>query len=266
MTTIDPPGSAAVHGQEWGGRARDWAEIQEWRSEREYETVFERMRVGSATRYCDVGCASGVAALLASRRGARVSGLDAADRLIEIACARLPSGDFRVGEMEELPFEDRTFDLVTGFHSFNYETRPHVALAEARRIAKPDGRIVMTTWGRVETMGVAALINALTPLLPSRPPSAPGIYALSEEAPLRALAESAGLEPLSVDYIDCTWSYPDIATALRAWASSGRAVRTIELTSEAAVNAAHAAALAPFLQSDGTYQIDASLICLIARP
>ena len=53
-------------------------------------------------------------------------------------------------------------------------------------------------------MDVAALIDALTPLLPPRPPGSLGIYALSDEGALRALAESAGLEPLSVDYVAWT--------------------------------------------------------------
>jgi ubiquinone/menaquinone biosynthesis C-methylase UbiE len=266
MTTIDKPGSAAVHGRLWGARARDWADLQEGQHQAEYEAVFERLGLGPGALYCDVGCASGVAAQSASQRGAWVWGLDAADKLIEIARARVPSGDFRVGEMEELPFGDSMFDLVTGFRAFNYATRPVVALAEARRIVKQDGRIVMTTWGKPEGMGIASLINALTPLLPPRPSGAPGIFALSEEGALRSLAESAGLKPLTVDYIDCTWSYPDLATALRGFASSGRAVRAIECTSEQAVNQAHATTLAPFRLSDGSYRIGASLICLVARP
>lgn len=200
-----------------------------------------------------------------SQRGARVSGLDAAENLIEIARERVPSGDFRVGEMEELPFPGGTFDFVTGFRSFNYATRPIVALAEARRVAKPGGRIVMTTWGKPETMEFASLITALTPLLPPRPPGAPEIFALSDEGALRSLVESAGLKPLEVNHTDEAWLYPDLATALRGLASSGRAVRAIECTSEDAVNEAHAKALAPLRRDDGTYRISVSTICLVAR-
>lgn len=38
--------------------------------------------------------------------------------------------------MEELPFADGVFDVVTGFSVFSYAARPIVALKEARRIAK----------------------------------------------------------------------------------------------------------------------------------
>ena len=266
MTVTQSPGSAAVHGRLWGARARDWADLQEHQKAHEYQTVFDQVELGAATEYCDVGCASGVAAFMAAQRGAQVSGLDAADALIEIARARVPSANFHVGEMEALPFGDCTFDVVTGFHAFNYAARPVVALAEARRVAKRDGRIVMTTWGPPEGMDVAGLIDALTPLLPSRPPGSLGIYALSDEGALRALAESAGLEPLSDDYVACTWLYPNRATALRAFASSGRAVRAIECSSESAVDRAHADALATFRVGDGGYRVEATSICLLARP
>src|SRR6202165_1770386 len=266
MATAEKPGTAALHGRLWGARAQDWADIQEPQYRADYEAVFARLGLTIEALYCDVGCGSGFAALLASQRGARVWGLDAAENLIEIARARVPSGDFRVGEMDELPFADGMFDLVTGFRSFNYAARPVAALAEARRIAKPDGRIVMMTWGNPEGMGVASFITALTPLLPPRPSGAPGIFALSDEGALRALAESAGLKPLEVEEIAYTWSYPNLATALRGFASSGRAVRAMECTSEEAVNEAHTAALAPFRCGDGSYRIGASSIWFVASP
>jgi 2-polyprenyl-3-methyl-5-hydroxy-6-metoxy-1,4-benzoquinol methylase len=51
----------------------------------------------------DVGCGSGEFCELASARGARVSGSDAAEGLVEIARCRLPEADLRVGPIERLP-------------------------------------------------------------------------------------------------------------------------------------------------------------------
>jgi 2-polyprenyl-3-methyl-5-hydroxy-6-metoxy-1,4-benzoquinol methylase len=102
MSTTQELRSAAVPGRLWGARARDWANIQEGRSRTDYEVVFERLGLSTGVAYCDVGCGEGSAVLIASQRGARVSGLDAAENLIEIPRERVPSGDFRVGEMEEL--------------------------------------------------------------------------------------------------------------------------------------------------------------------
>ena len=207
-----------------------------------------------------------MAAMLASRRGAQVSGLDAAQSLLAIARSRVPEGDFQAGDLEELPFPDAQFDLVTGFNAFQYAADPIGALAEAKRIAKPTGRVVVMTWGTPEGMEAAALVAALKPLLPPPPPGAPGPFALSDPAALRALAERAGLQPLEIFDVACHWAYPDRATALRGLGSSGVAVRAAETSGAEAIDAAHAAVLAPYRQADGSYRIGASFRWLLASP
>ena len=264
MPMSEKPKTAEVNGRLWGARAQDWAEVQEGQFRAAYEDVFNRLDLTSEATYCDVGCGSGMAALIASQRAVRVSGLDAAENLLDIARARVPGGDFRLGELEELPFPEGMFDLVTGFNSFQYAANPAAALSEARRIAKPSGRVVVMTWGSPEGMEAASLIAALRPLLPVPPPGAPGPFALSDEAALKAFAVSAGLTPREVRDVGCTWWYPDLATALRGLGSSGVAVRAAENSSEEAVNQAHTEALGPFRGDDGGYRIGASYRWLLA--
>jgi ubiquinone/menaquinone biosynthesis C-methylase UbiE len=72
-----------------------------------------------------------------AERGLQPFGLDASEALIELARARLPEADLHVGDMEALPYDDDTFDLVTGFNSFFFANDMVVALREARRVAKP---------------------------------------------------------------------------------------------------------------------------------
>ena len=239
--------------------------MQEGKLRAGYERVFSRTNLSKDTVYCDVGCGSGLAAEIAANIGARVSGLDASESLLSIARLRVPQGDFRLGEMEELPFPARTFDLVTGFNAFQYAANPAAALAEAKRVVKPGGQVVVMTWGTPEGMEAATLVTALRPLLPSPPPGAPGPFALSGEPALRAFAAQAGLEAEELTDVDCTWSYPDLATALRGLGSSGVAVRARENSNDEAVDQAHAAALAPFCQANGSYRIGATFRCLIAR-
>src|SRR5919106_1016984 len=97
------PRSAGINGRLWGARARDWADIQEGQCRPVYEAVFGRTSVTAGTIYLDVGCGAGMAAQIAAQRGARVSGLDAAENLLAIAHARVPAGNFRVGDLEDLP-------------------------------------------------------------------------------------------------------------------------------------------------------------------
>jgi SAM-dependent methyltransferase len=249
--------TAIPNGRLWGARARDWAELQEPQFARAYEAVFGRNGPESGAAYCDLGCGSGLAASIASARGARVAGLDAAEQLLSIARARVPTGDFRQGDLEDLPFEDGTFDVVTGFNSFQYAGNPVAALGEARRITRRDGRVVVMTWGPPEGMDAASLVAALKPLLPPPPPGAPGPFALSDKAALIRFAESAGLRPLEVHDVECTWAYADLTAAVRGFGSAGVAVRAAENTSQDALDRAHEAALKPFAEPDGSYQLGA---------
>jgi len=258
------PMTGTVNGRLWGARARDWAEIQEGIARPAYEAVIERAGVTSGVNYLDVGCGSGMAAQMAAARGARVSGIDAAEALLSIARERVPTGDFHLGDLEELPFTAGSFDVVTGFNSFQYAANPTVALSEARRVARPGGTVVIMTWGLPDGMEAAAMIAALRPVLPPPPPGAPGPFALSDEVTLRAFAEGAGLTPTSVFDVAATLQYSDEATALRGFNSAGIAVRAMEHSGEQAVTEAHAKALAAFRQADGSYRIGASYRCIMA--
>ncbi|MFT4104011.1 MAG: class I SAM-dependent methyltransferase, partial [Burkholderiaceae bacterium] len=173
MTGTPNDRTATVNGQWWGARSRDWADIQEGQCRPVYEAAFARLGLTPGMRYLDAGCGAGMAACLASDAGAVVTGLDASPALIEVARQRLPAGTFEVGELEELPFDDDRFDVVTGFNSFQYAGNPIVALREARRVTRPGGRVLVMTWGEPEGMPAAALVAALRPLLPPPPPGAP---------------------------------------------------------------------------------------------
>src|SRR5262249_8868777 len=107
-------GTAGVQGELWGAKASDWVDANEpaWRGV--FDAVRDAASIGSSTRLLDIGCGAGGALVAAKERGAVVSGLDAAKNLVEIARRRLPGTSIDVGEMEELPFADEAFDVVTG--------------------------------------------------------------------------------------------------------------------------------------------------------
>jgi SAM-dependent methyltransferase len=266
MTTATPAtGTAGVNGQLWGASARDWADIQEGQVRAAYEAVLAHCGVGSGHDYLDAGCGAGMAAHLAAARGARVAGFDAAGALLAIARERVPDADFRVADLEDMPFADDSFDLVTGFNAFQFAGNPARALAEARRVARPGGRVVVLTWGNPEGMEAASILAALRPFLPAPPSGAPGPFALSDEDRLRAFVADAGLKPEDVVDVDCPWSYPDEATALRGFASSGVAARAIANAGAEAVDAAHRVALSPFRQPDGSFRLGATFRFVAAR-
>lgn len=257
--------TADANGRYWGARPRDWAELQEVSFRPLYSAAFDRVALGAGAQYLDIGCGAGLALQMAAARGAEVAGVDAADGLLSIARERTSRADLHLGDLEELPFADASFDLVTGFNSFQYAGNPLYALSEAARVVRPNGQILIATWGDPATMDAASFVKALGPLLPPPPPGAPGPFALSDELALREFAVRAGLEPLEVFDVECTFEFDSETTAYRGLSASGVAARAIEHSGADTVRRAHATAIGPFRQPDGSFRLGASFRCLMAR-
>lgn len=265
MTADKKPTTAETNGKLWGARARDWADLQEGGTRPVFAEVLKRANVGPSTQYLDVGCGSGMAAQMAGELGANVSGIDASAAMLDIARERSSAAEFQVSDLETLPFDDDSFDVVTGFNSFQYAANPGAALAEARRVTKPGGMVSMMTWGDPEGMEAAQLVSFAKPFMPPPPPGAPGPFALSDKTVLRDFASSAGLTPIEVFDVDSPWTYPDLDTAVRGITSPGVVTTAIELVGNKVINAACATAFGPYEQPDGSYLVGATFRCLLAR-
>jgi len=248
-------GSAAVQGRLWGARADDWARLQQYTARGSWAVVLADLAPLAGAELLDVGCGAGGFAELATRAGAAVTGIDAAAPMIEHAARLVPRGDFRVGDIEDLPYPDGRFDVVTGFNAFQYAAEPARALREAARVAKPGGRVVAMIWGTADECEAAAHLAAIGRLLPVPPPGTPGPFALSAPGALEALLTAAGLTPGPRRIVLVRWEYPDERTMLDALMSSGPAVRAAEHTSAEAVERAIGEACAPFRRDDGSYRM-----------
>ncbi len=248
-------GTSAVQGELWGRRATDWADIQESTARPVYEAVMKALQVGKGVRVLDVGCGAGMFCQMAAMRGAEVHGFDAAASLLAIAKARVPSAQFQAGEMEELPFAAESFDVVTGFNSFQYAASPLAALREAKRVLKKSGTLVVMVWGRQEDCQAAAYLKAVGSMLPPPPPGAPGPFALSQDGALEKLLGEAGFTSRSIEDVDTPWHYADLRSALRGMLSAGPAIRAMQHSGEERVRDVLAAAIAPFRTPSGTYAL-----------
>lgn len=258
-------GTAQVQGDLWGVRARDWADLQEVSFRPLYEAALTAAKMVKGTSVLDVGCGAGLALQVAQERGAHVSGIDAAPALVAIARSRCPHGDIRIGEIEELPFGDGGFDITTGFNSFQYAADPVRALAEAKRVTRPGGTVVVAVWGAADRCELAPYLAAIGKLLPPPPPGAPGPFALSAPGALEQLVIKAGLKPISHDGVVTTMRFADEATAVRGLIAAGVVERAIRQSGEAAVRRGIAEAIGPRRQSDGSYAFNNEWRYLLAR-
>jgi SAM-dependent methyltransferase len=133
-----------------------------------------RLAPGPGERVLDVATGTGWTARRVAARGAAVTGIDLGADLIEAARAAAAetrlSIDFRVGDAEKLPFEDRSFDAVVSTCGVMFVRNPEAAAAELARVCKKGGRIGLTTWPADGT--IAGLFKVMKPYMPE-PPSPP---------------------------------------------------------------------------------------------
>jgi SAM-dependent methyltransferase len=195
------PGSAvdrALFAREHARVTLDWGAGEYERTARELEPAAHHVvalaGVAPGERVLDLACGTGNAASEAARAGARVTGLDAAPRLIEVAEARAAAAsvdiEFVVGDAQDLPFGDGAFDCVLSVFGVIFVPDPPRAMAEIVRVLAPGGRALISAW-RPE-----GPISAMTGVLaravreaggPSRPP-----FAWHDPEAVRGLAAAHG--------------------------------------------------------------------------
>ena len=165
--TTTATGSAAIQGELWSEGADDWADLMEPTEAPLHLAGLDQLAVGPGVSLLDVGCGSGAVLRIAADRGADVTGIDASPALAAHARLRVPGSRVEVGDIQFLPFEDGSFDVVTGFNSFQYAADRTAALREARRVLRTDGRVLMAVWGRPEQCDGETVIDAVRALLPT---------------------------------------------------------------------------------------------------
>lgn len=264
MSPTAATGSAERWGALWGARPADWA-LSEDQQVPTYEEALRRVGLESGQLVLDIGCGVGAFLCLVAARGAHVFGLDASEALLEVARRRLPDADLRVGEMEALPYDDDTFDLVTGFNAFFFANDVLAALREAGRVAKPGAPIVIQVWGPHERNDLEAVKTIIRPYFPPRPADSPPEPDYSKPGVLEDIATKAGLDSESA--FDTTWSYdyPDEDAVRRALVAPAGIAVLVGPDREQEVQDAIVKGLATHRAPDGSYRLRNTFHFLIAR-
>lgn len=142
-------------------RRRNTPKVFEGRSSRIYDFMSRRVLRGLYRRLAadvaraapegstvlDVGTGPGVLLVeLATRRpDLRLTGVDLSADMIAAATRNLePFGQrarVQVGDVTNLPFPDRSFDLIVSSLSLHHWDHPEAAVPELARVLRPDGRI-----------------------------------------------------------------------------------------------------------------------------
>jgi SAM-dependent methyltransferase len=234
--------------------------------------LLDAARIGPQTAMLDLCCGAGLLAGAAAARGAVATGLDFSPAMLGVARAAHPALHFAEGDAEAMPFPDASFDAVVSSFGVHHVPRPERALAEARRVLRPGGRIAFTTWAAPqENIAWRLLFDAIRrhgdPDAAQAPPSGGGI---AGEPILLKLLHDAGFAAAAAEPLRREWRLArpgDLIAALRR--GTVRTAALIDAQHPAvmpAIEAEIARRAAPY-RRDGWYCLPvAALLARGARP
>lgn len=255
-------------------QARDWAEIQERMLVPLYDTVYDRLEVGTGTRLLGLGCGTGLALLMAAARGAAVTGCDADAGRLALARERLAvRGRPGPGRARLLAGAPRTegaggtggdYDVVTAFDPVAPAARLGPELARVAAAVPPDSAVVLAGWGPPERCSTSRVLRVAARLAEPRGAAAPRLR-LSGRDDLEDLARAAGLRPDGSGRVSCPFGYPDLASAVRGLLSTGLFDAAVAATEPHQVDKEIAEALHPYRRADGSIRMENVFRYVIAR-
>jgi SAM-dependent methyltransferase len=215
----------------WGRKVVDFATLSEPGNCREYVTMHHRLGVDDSDRLLDMACGSGLAIELARLRGAVCSGIDASPRLVAVARDRSPGCDIRVGDMNALPWEAASFDVVTSFRGI-WGTTPG-AIAEMYRVLRPGGRAGITVWGHLKVSPGAWSLAPFRLAAQEKVGNQAAMVSLGRPGAGEQLLASCHFTAIERVDVPFAWEFADPELYARAIAASGPGYEAILHVGEA---------------------------------
>lgn len=125
------------------------------------DMAFEAVVEVAPRSVLEVGCGPGELAARIEATGAAVTAVDISPRMVELARGR--GVDASVGDVQQLPFADETFDVVLAAWMLYHVPEPGRGLDELARVIRPGGRLVAVTNGRGHLAELRRLCGDMTP-------------------------------------------------------------------------------------------------------
>ena len=124
--------------------------------------------LGPAREVLELGVGTGRVAVPLSERGCAMTGVDVSARMLAVLAAKGSAVKAGVADATDLPFGDASFDAVLAVDVFHLVADWRRAVAEAVRVLRPDGRIVLSTFAVLDDP-TAGLRQRIAELVGSRP-------------------------------------------------------------------------------------------------
>jgi 2-polyprenyl-3-methyl-5-hydroxy-6-metoxy-1,4-benzoquinol methylase len=208
---MSEPNALDAHGRavkdDYNRRVRQWETIYEGATYHDH-TIRERLRRVLALidrhvvsgQALDVGCGAGQLVVELARRGFETAGIDLAEGMVEAARRRVADAglhaDLRMARVEQLPFEDGTFALVTALGVIEYLPDPLPALWELNRVLDAAGHVIVTAPNPIRLAFVADPLHTVWKRVGTAPRGYPRRYFSARR--LTAALRAAGFEAVMV--------------------------------------------------------------------
>jgi len=115
--------------------------------------IIDKLNMHEGAKILEVGCGNGTISVELSKRKYSVIGVDVSSSMIELAQEKNSQSDgkcdFRIGNAEDLDFDDNTFDIVIANGLLEYIEWQRWALQEIHRVIKPQGYLLIITANRL---------------------------------------------------------------------------------------------------------------------
>ena len=109
------------------------------------EFILKHLEVKDGDSILDVACGLGVLLEAIDNHTVKKTGIDIDPECIEISRQHLPDADLRVADACDLPFQDKTFDLVTATCILEHVDNPPSMIREIHRVCKTGGSAMIST-------------------------------------------------------------------------------------------------------------------------
>ena len=143
----------------WGTVARSYHDFASGVTVGAIEPLLGAVAAAPGKRILDVACGPGYGAGTATGKGIDAVGVDFCPEMVEQAGERYPDATFQLGDAENLPFGDGSFDGVICNFGFLHFADPDKAIAEAFRVLRPGGRYAFTVWSTPDRVEFFSLVT-----------------------------------------------------------------------------------------------------------